>query len=85
MCVQVSDHPSRPVHTPTMRSPYIGSGLSVPKVPSSTFWLEAIVKLQAAIPFLKCHELKFLANSFFPSLGMGYVGVHTNVSHSEEC
>ncbi|XP_078239133.1 serine/threonine-protein kinase MRCK alpha isoform X9 [Pogona vitticeps] len=33
----VSDHPLRPVHTPTMRSPYIGSGLSVPKPKAHQF------------------------------------------------
>ncbi|XP_060610139.2 serine/threonine-protein kinase MRCK alpha isoform X9 [Anolis sagrei] len=34
---EVSDHPLRPVHTPTMRSPYIGSGLSVPKPKAHQF------------------------------------------------
>ncbi|XP_072847171.2 serine/threonine-protein kinase MRCK alpha isoform X13 [Pogona vitticeps] len=34
---RVSDHPLRPVHTPTMRSPYIGSGLSVPKPKAHQF------------------------------------------------
>ncbi|XP_060610143.2 serine/threonine-protein kinase MRCK alpha isoform X12 [Anolis sagrei] len=35
--IEVSDHPLRPVHTPTMRSPYIGSGLSVPKPKAHQF------------------------------------------------
>ncbi|XP_054835336.1 serine/threonine-protein kinase MRCK alpha isoform X2 [Eublepharis macularius] len=34
---EVSDHPLRPVHTPTVRSPYIGSGLSVPKPKAHQF------------------------------------------------
>ncbi|XP_077197039.1 serine/threonine-protein kinase MRCK alpha isoform X8 [Paroedura picta] len=34
---RVSDHPLRPVHTPTTRSPYIGSGLSVPKPKAHQF------------------------------------------------
>ncbi|XP_026551430.1 serine/threonine-protein kinase MRCK alpha isoform X4 [Pseudonaja textilis] len=34
---EVSDHPLRPVHTPTMRSPYSGSGLSVPKPKAHQF------------------------------------------------
>ncbi|XP_034283845.1 serine/threonine-protein kinase MRCK alpha isoform X6 [Pantherophis guttatus] len=34
---RVSDHPLRPVHTPTMRSPYSGSGLSVPKPKAHQF------------------------------------------------
>ncbi|XP_060101745.1 serine/threonine-protein kinase MRCK alpha isoform X9 [Heteronotia binoei] len=34
---EVSDHPLRPVHTPTTRSPYIGSGLSVPKPKAHQF------------------------------------------------
>ncbi|XP_026551431.1 serine/threonine-protein kinase MRCK alpha isoform X5 [Pseudonaja textilis] len=35
--IEVSDHPLRPVHTPTMRSPYSGSGLSVPKPKAHQF------------------------------------------------
>ncbi|XP_077197029.1 serine/threonine-protein kinase MRCK alpha isoform X5 [Paroedura picta] len=35
--IEVSDHPLRPVHTPTTRSPYIGSGLSVPKPKAHQF------------------------------------------------
>ncbi|KAH0622643.1 hypothetical protein JD844_025127 [Phrynosoma platyrhinos] len=35
--IEVSDHPLRPVHTPTLRSPYIGSGLSVPKPKAHQF------------------------------------------------
>lgn len=35
--VQVTDHPPRSIHTPTMRTAYIGSGLSAPKVPCQTF------------------------------------------------
>ncbi|XP_015269229.1 PREDICTED: serine/threonine-protein kinase MRCK alpha [Gekko japonicus] len=35
--IEVSDHPVRPVHTPTTRSPYIGSGLSVPKPKAHQF------------------------------------------------
>ncbi|XP_066474779.1 serine/threonine-protein kinase MRCK alpha isoform X3 [Tiliqua scincoides] len=35
--IEVSDHPSRPVHTPTMRSPYIGSGLTMPKPKAHQF------------------------------------------------
>uniref|UniRef100_A0A4X2LFT5 Serine/threonine-protein kinase MRCK alpha n=1 Tax=Vombatus ursinus TaxID=29139 RepID=A0A4X2LFT5_VOMUR len=31
--IEVTDHPPRSVHTPTMRSAYIGSGISIPKVP----------------------------------------------------
>lgn len=34
--VQVTDHPPRSIHTPTMRTAYIGSGLSAPKVPCQT-------------------------------------------------
>ncbi|XP_070788524.1 serine/threonine-protein kinase MRCK alpha isoform X3 [Pituophis catenifer annectens] len=34
---EVSDHPLRPVHTPTVRSPYSGSGLSVPKPKAHQF------------------------------------------------
>ncbi|XP_061480989.1 serine/threonine-protein kinase MRCK alpha isoform X3 [Rhineura floridana] len=35
--IEVSDHPLHPVHTPTMRSPYIGSALSVPKPKAHQF------------------------------------------------
>ncbi|XP_070788525.1 serine/threonine-protein kinase MRCK alpha isoform X4 [Pituophis catenifer annectens] len=35
--IEVSDHPLRPVHTPTVRSPYSGSGLSVPKPKAHQF------------------------------------------------
>ncbi|KAL7987416.1 hypothetical protein Chor_006335 [Crotalus horridus] len=35
--IQVSDHPLRPVQTPSMRSPYSGSGLSVPKPKAHQF------------------------------------------------
>lgn len=38
-CVQVTDHPPRSIHTPTMRTAYIGSGLSAPKVFSQLFTL----------------------------------------------
>lgn len=38
-CVQVTDHPPRSIHTPTMRTAYIGSGLSAPKVFSQVFKL----------------------------------------------
>ncbi|XP_070590432.1 serine/threonine-protein kinase MRCK alpha isoform X2 [Erythrolamprus reginae] len=35
--IEVSDHPLRPVHTPTMRSPYSSSGLSLPKPKAHQF------------------------------------------------
>ncbi|KAK9411959.1 Non-specific serine/threonine protein kinase [Crotalus adamanteus] len=35
--IEVSDHPLRPVQTPSMRSPYSGSGLSVPKPKAHQF------------------------------------------------
>ncbi|RLW06955.1 hypothetical protein DV515_00004121 [Chloebia gouldiae] len=37
--IEVADHPPRSVHTPTMRTAYIGSGLSAPKVPCQAFTL----------------------------------------------
>ncbi|XP_078012405.1 serine/threonine-protein kinase MRCK alpha isoform X5 [Phascolarctos cinereus] len=35
--IEVTDHPPRSVHTPTMRSAYIGSGISVPKPKAHQF------------------------------------------------
>ncbi|XP_027726664.1 serine/threonine-protein kinase MRCK alpha isoform X1 [Vombatus ursinus] len=35
--IEVTDHPPRSVHTPTMRSAYIGSGISIPKPKAHQF------------------------------------------------
>uniref|UniRef100_A0A8C3KRL7 Serine/threonine-protein kinase MRCK alpha n=1 Tax=Calidris pygmaea TaxID=425635 RepID=A0A8C3KRL7_9CHAR len=35
--IEVTDHPPRSLHTPTMRTPYIGSGLSAPKPKAHQF------------------------------------------------
>ncbi|KAM9155060.1 serine/threonine-protein kinase MRCK alpha isoform 1-T1 [Pangshura tecta] len=35
--IEVTDHPPRSVHTPAMRTPYIGSGLSAPKPKAHQF------------------------------------------------